>query len=343
MENLTKILIIYTGGTIGMVHDPSSGVLVPFNFDNIRRHVPELERFNCMIDSVTCDPLIDSSDVNPEAWEKMAGIIEQNYYEYDGFVILHGTDTMAFSASAISFMLENIEKPVIFTGSQLPIGMIRTDGRENLLSAVEIAASKHKNSPTVPEVCIYFENHLRRANRTTKFSAEHFNAFDSPDYPALAKTGINIQYNHKIIHKATVRKKFRAHKELDQSISILKLFPGINRETVHRFFKPPATKAVIMESYGTGNGPTESWYINELSDYVSKGGIVLNITQCHSGSVDMSLYETSRQLVKAGVTGGGNMTTEAAVGKLMYLMGKYDDAETVKSLLKKNLRGEITV
>jgi len=325
-----------------MVHDPSSGVLVPFNFKLIEKQVPELQRFDCSIDTISFDPLIDSSDVSPESWQKMAGIIGENYDRYDGFVILHGTDTMAYSASALSFMLENLEKPVIFTGSQLPIGMIRTDGKENLISAIEIAAAKISGKTPVPEVCIYFENHLRRGNRTTKFSSEHFNAFDSPNCPPLAVAGISIKYNDRIILTPTVRKNMRANIKLDSSISILKLFPGINRVTVEKYFMSSPTRAVIIESFGTGNGPTEAWYIDAIRSYIANGGLVLNITQCHSGRVDMGLYETSRYLLKAGVVSGYDMTLEAAVAKLMYLLGNYHDADIIKKLLNSSLRGEIS-
>lgn len=342
MDEQNRILVIYTGGTIGMMLDKDSGTLKPFDFNQLYENIPVLANFNCCIEVHTFDPVIDSSNVNPEFWIRLAGVIEENYEKYDGFVVLHGTDTMSYSASALSFMLENLNKPVIFTGSQLPLGMIRTDGRENFINAIEIAAATTENTPIVPEVAIYFENQLFRGNRTNKFNAENFNAFVSGNYPVLAEVGVHIRYNTNYILKPNF-KRLKVHKKLDSHVAILKLFPGINESVVRSIIDTQGLKALILETYGSGNAPTDKWFIQTLEEAIDKKGIIIyNVTQCKGGSVEIGKYETSVELGKIGVIGGYDITTESAIAKLMYLLANSYSVNDVKKLLQIPLRGEMS-
>ncbi|MBE6233388.1 MAG: type I asparaginase [Bacteroidales bacterium] len=340
----SSILLIYTGGTIGMKEDPAIQALRPFDFSQILEEVPELTKFAYRIDSYTFDPLIDSSDVEPSLWKSLAELIEDRYEDYDGFVILHGTDTMAYSASALSFMIEGLTKPVIFTGSQLPIGMPRTDGKENLISSVEIAAAKDDEGHSlVPEVCICFDNVLMRGNRTTKINSDNFRAFRSENFPPLAEAGINIRYNTKLIRVPedwNARPVFR--KELDTRVSILKLHPGITQQVVRNTLCGQETRAVILETYGAGNAPSKQWFLDLINEASSMGKILLNVTQCMAGSVNMDIYATGKCLKQAGVVDGYDSTTESALGKLFYLMGISGDNDFVRSNLGNDLRGEIS-
>jgi L-asparaginase len=337
-----SILIIYTGGTIGMVHDPESGSLVPIDFRHITNHVPELRKFGYDLHSVSFDPVRDSSNIDPEVWVRMAEIIESSYNDFDGFVVLHGTDTMAYTASALSFMLENLAKPVILTGSQLPIGLLRTDGKENLITAIEIAAATENGRPNVPEVCIYFDNKLTRGNRTTKMSAEHFDAFNSPNYPPLAEVGLHLKYFSQMIRYPSGVHNLKVNKEFDTNVAILKLFPGINRNLVKAIIKTEGLRGLIMETFGSGNAPTYQWFMDDLKLFIDNGGIIMNVTQCHGGSVEMGLYETSRQMLAAGVISGKDITSEASITKLMYLLGRYSSKQKVTESLNLSLAGEIS-
>lgn len=327
-----------------MKEDPVIRALRPFDFSQILEEVPELGKFACRIDSYTFDPLIDSSDVEPSLWVALAGLIEEKYEDYDGFVILHGTDTMAYSASALSFMIEGLTKPVIFTGSQLPIGTPRTDGKENLISSVEIAAAKDtEGHALVPEVCICFDNVLIRGNRATKINSDNFRAFRSENLPPLAEAGISIRYNTSLIFKPSDWEKPPVfHKHPDTRVSILKIHPGITPAVVRNILCGEGTRAVIIETYGAGNAPSKEWFLSIVKEASERGKILLNITQCSAGSVNMDIYATGKSLKEAGVINGYDSTTESALGKLFFLLGESQDNEFVKSRLEENLRGEIS-
>ncbi|MEG2366289.1 MAG: type I asparaginase [Alistipes sp.] len=339
----SSILIIYTGGTIGMKTDPDTGALVPFDFSAIYDEFPSLKRLNVDIDVLALDPVIDSSNVSPANWVELATLIRDNYARYDGFVVLHGTDTMSYTASAMSFMLENLSKPVVFTGSQIPIGVLRTDGRENLITAIEIAGTQLAGRPEVPEVSLYFQNRLFRANRSTKGSAEALNAFRSYNYPPLAEVGVNITYNVSAILKCEdTTPELRIATHLSDGILVIKIFPGLDERTLRAMLAVEGLKGVVLETFGAGNAPTTDWFIRALEEAIARGIILLNVTQCAGGRVAMELYETGLRLQKAGVLSGCDMTTEAAVAKLMYVLGLERSADETRELLRKPLKGEFT-
>lgn len=341
MKQQANILLIYTGGTIGMIKDAETGALKAFNFDDLLQHVSELKLLEHHIDTISFKEPIDSSDITPQHFIRLAELIEENYEQYDGFVILHGSDTMAYSASVLSFMLENLAKPVIFTGSQLPIGDLRTDAKENLITAIQLAGLKEEGNTVINEVGLYFEYKLYRGNRSIKMHSEHFRAFRSPNYPPLAESGVHLKIDYPLLKKANPKKKLIVHKSLNNNISILKIFPGINKNVVKSILNTKDLKGVVLETYGTGNATTQKWFIDLLEEAIQKGIYIVNVTQCRGGGVEMGKYETGVPLKQIGVISGKDSTTEAALAKMMYLLEQDLSPKVFKTIFETAIRGEI--
>ncbi|RZN82059.1 MAG: asparaginase [Winogradskyella sp.] len=337
-----NILLIYTGGTIGMVKDANTGALKAFDFNNLIERIPELQLLDCNIETISFEEPIDSSNINPEYWCIIADNIKDNYKVFDGFVILHGSDTMSYSASALSFMLENLAKPVIFTGSQLPIGDLRTDAKENLITSIQLATLNNNGVPIIREVGLYFEYKLYRGNRTTKINAEHFEAFESLNYPNLAESGVNLNVNKEYLLKPNIGHTLKVNKKMDTNVAILKLFPGISKPILEAVLRSKLIKGLVLETYGSGNATTETWFIDLLKEAVKRGIYIINVTQCAGGSVNMGQYETSSQLKEIGIISGKDLTTEAAITKLMYLIGQDINPLEFQSIFETSLRGEMT-
>ncbi|WP_299062842.1 asparaginase [uncultured Polaribacter sp.] len=343
MAKKISILLVYTGGTIGMIKDKKTNALKPFNFSQIVAKIPELEQLNCTIKSISFDKPIDSSNMNTVYYKDIVEIIEKNYKKFDGFVILTGSDTMSYASSAVSFMLDNLQKPIIFTGSQLPIGDLRTDAKENLITAIEIASTYKKGKPVISEVCLYFEYKLYRANRTTKISADQFEAFASMNFPPLAESGVHLKFNEHLIHQPKNKEQaLIVHKNLVDEVVILKLFPGISILVVKSILNIPNLKGVVLETYGSGNASNSEDFINLLKEAIKKGIKIINVTQCKRGAVMMGDYDTSLLLKKIGVISGGDITIESAISKLMYLLDKKLSDSDFNKMFKKSIRGEIT-
>lgn len=337
----SKILLLYTGGTIGMVKHPETGTLKAFNFDAIAEQIPELKLLDCDTECISFETPIDSSDIDPSLWVTMVDMIETHYESFDGFVILHGSDTMSYSAAALSFMCENLSKPVIFTGSQLPIGDLRTDAKENLITSIQLAALKENGHPVIQEVGLYFEYKLYRGNRTTKINAAHFEAFESLNYAPLAQSGVSLEVSKSLLLKPQKGKQPKFHKKMDQSVGVLKLFPGISLSFMRSVLFSEGLKAIVLETYGAGNAPTAPWFIAILSEAIQNDLIIVNVTQCSGGSVLMGHYEASKGLEKIQLLNGKDISTEAALAKLMYLLGSGVSKATFKTIFETSLRGEM--